>query len=129
MTRLCMIYVHLRVLLYKQSQYQFLWNKLVFPVSKTKSLTSSIIAKTLASALREASARRSRSVSNCCFLNWRLHEGRGSLIVGQVRGYESEQADSICCKKCLCSLVQPVLLPALLELRVMMLSYLPCLLG
>lgn len=48
MTRLCMIYMHLRVLLHKQSQYQFLWNKLVFPVSKTKSLTSSIKAKILA---------------------------------------------------------------------------------
>lgn len=48
MTRLCMIYVRLGVLLHKHSQYWFLWNKLVFPVSKTKSLTSGIIAKTLA---------------------------------------------------------------------------------
>lgn len=54
---------------------------------------------------------------------------KGEDLSESMRGCESEQADSICCKKCLCSLVQLVLLPALLELRVMMLSYLPCLLG
>lgn len=47
MTRLCAFYAHLRALLHKQSWYQFLWNKVMFAVSKTKTVTSDIIAKIL----------------------------------------------------------------------------------